>query len=87
MPKAIVLLIAFFSLLQGAPITYTFEQLGSGSLGGTPFTDAQLAERYADRDAYVAAVTESAERAVADGFLLQSGAASFLLSDVLEVTS
>lgn len=29
-------------LLQAAPITYTFRQLGSGSLGGTLFTDAQV---------------------------------------------
>jgi hypothetical protein len=35
----------------------------------TPLTPEQLAERYEDHDAYVAAVTESAEAAVADGFL------------------
>ena len=40
----------------------------------TPFTPEQLAERYPDHDAYVAAVTESAEAAVADGFLQQSTA-------------
>ncbi|MCU1369110.1 MAG: hypothetical protein JWO77_304 [Ilumatobacteraceae bacterium] len=37
----------------------------------TPLTPDQLAARYEDHDAYVAAVTESAEAAVADGFLLQ----------------
>ena len=40
----------------------------------TPFTPEQLAARYADHDAYVAAVTESADAAVADGFLHQSAA-------------
>lgn len=40
----------------------------------TPLTPEQLAERYEDHDAYVAAVTESAEAAVADGFLLQETA-------------
>lgn len=46
----------------------------------TPLTDAQLAERYPDHDAYVAAVTESANAAVADGFLLQ-GAADELIAE------
>ena len=40
----------------------------------TPLTAAQLAERYPDHDAYVAAVTESADAAVADGFLRQASA-------------
>ena len=40
----------------------------------TPFTAEQLAAHYADHDAYVAAVTESAEEAVEDGFLLPSPA-------------
>lgn len=40
----------------------------------TPLTPEQLAERYADHDAYVAAVTESADAAVADGFLRQASA-------------
>ncbi len=39
-----------------------------------PFTPEQLAARYPDHDAYVAAVTESADAAVADGFLLQASA-------------
>jgi len=37
----------------------------------TPFTPEQLAARYDDHDAYVAAVTKSADAAVADGFLQQ----------------
>ncbi|MFM8238527.1 MAG: alpha/beta hydrolase domain-containing protein [Actinomycetota bacterium] len=36
-----------------------------------PFPAARLAERYADHDAYVAAVTRSADAAVAAGFLLR----------------
>lgn len=40
----------------------------------TPFTPEQLAARYPDHDAYVAAVTASADAAVADGFLLRSTA-------------
>ena len=45
----------------------------------TPLTPEQLAARYPDHDAYVAAVTESAEAAVADGYLLQ-GAADDLIA-------
>jgi len=40
----------------------------------TPFTPEQLADRFEDHDAYVAAVTESADAAVADGFLLPATA-------------
>ena len=40
----------------------------------TPLTPEQLAARYEDHDAYVAAVTESADAAVADGFLQQQAA-------------
>jgi hypothetical protein len=40
----------------------------------TPLTPEQLAARYEDHDAYVAAVTTSADAAVADGFLQQQAA-------------
>lgn len=40
----------------------------------TPLTPDELAARYEDHDAYVAAVTESAEAAVADGYLLPDAA-------------
>ena len=40
----------------------------------TPFTAEQLDARYPDHEAYVAAVTASAEAAVEDGFLLESTA-------------
>ncbi len=40
----------------------------------TPFTPEQLAARYPDHDAYVAAVTKSADAAVAGGFLQQTTA-------------
>lgn len=42
MLKPLFLFFALVSVVLSAPITYTFEQLGSGSLGGTPFTDAQV---------------------------------------------
>ncbi len=45
----------------------------------TPFTPEQLAARYPDHDAYVAAVTQSAEAAVADGFLLESTAEALIV--------
>lgn len=40
----------------------------------TPFTPEQLAAHYPDHDAYVTAVTKSADAAVADGFLQQATA-------------
>ncbi|MGN6694445.1 MAG: alpha/beta hydrolase domain-containing protein [Aquihabitans sp.] len=46
----------------------------------TPLTPEQLAARYPDHEAYVADVTESANAAVADGFLLQ-GAADDLIAE------
>lgn len=46
----------------------------------TPLTAEQLAARYPDHGAYVAAVTDSANAAVADGFLLQ-GAADALIAE------
>jgi hypothetical protein len=49
----------------------------------TPLTPAQLAERYPDHDAYVAAVTASADAAVADGFLRQKSADA-LIADATE---
>lgn len=44
----------------------------------TPFTAAQLAERYASHQAYVDAVTESANKAVDDGYLLPRHAKAFI---------
>lgn len=44
----------------------------------TPFTAAQLAAHYADHDAYVRAVTKSADQAVSDGFLLAPAAKTMI---------
>lgn len=43
-----------------------------------PLTSEQLAERYADHDAYVAAVTASAQQAEADGYLLERHTEQFI---------